>query len=154
MSTSPVLPNTLPSYDRPAVDHPNDKATLYGVVAIAVLGILFAFANVWHDIDLSGVQAGSFLVYLLLGIALVIALGFEFVNGFHDTANAVATVNLYPFDDPPTYAVVWSGMSGTSVRRAAGRPVRSPSRIVSLLPVELILQVELRRRFCHGVCAA
>jgi len=30
--------------------------------------------------------------FVLLGIALLIALGFEFVNGFHDTANAVATV--------------------------------------------------------------
>ena len=30
--------------------------------------------------------------YVLLGVALLIALGFEFVNGFHDTANAVATV--------------------------------------------------------------
>ena len=28
----------------------------------------------------------------LLGVALLVALGFEFVNGFHDTANAVATV--------------------------------------------------------------
>ena len=31
-------------------------------------------------------------VFALLGLALLIALGFEFVNGFHDTANAVATV--------------------------------------------------------------
>ena len=39
---------------------------------------------------------------------LLIALGFEFVNGFHDTANAVATV-IYTHSLPPMFAVVWSG---------------------------------------------
>ncbi len=42
--------------------------------------------------DLSEVHAVSIMPYLLLGLALLVALGFEFVNGFHDTANAVATV--------------------------------------------------------------
>jgi hypothetical protein len=36
-------------------------------------------------------RTGSALPYILLGVALLVALGFEFVNGFHDTANAVAT---------------------------------------------------------------
>jgi PiT family inorganic phosphate transporter len=48
------------------------------------------------------------LPYVLLGIALLIALGFEFVNGFHDTANAVATV-IYTHSLPPNTAVLWSG---------------------------------------------
>src|SRR5215469_3148252 len=39
---------------------------------------------------------------------LVTALGFEFVNGFHDTANAVATV-IYTHSLPPNFAVIWSG---------------------------------------------
>ena len=138
MSTSSVLPDTKPAYDRPTVDHPNDKATLYGVMAIAVLGVLFAFANVWHDIDLSGVPTGSFLVYLLLGVALVIALGFEFVNGFHDTANAVATV-IYTHSLIPNYAVVWSGFwNFAGVLWSSGAVAFA---IISLLPVELILQV-------------
>src|SRR5206468_2290172 len=34
--------------------------------------------------------------------------GFEFVNGFHDTANAVATV-IYTHSLEPHVAVVWSG---------------------------------------------
>jgi PiT family inorganic phosphate transporter len=42
--------------------------------------------------DLSAVPSRSLLPFVLLGVALLIALGFEFVNGFHDTANAVATV--------------------------------------------------------------
>ena len=72
------------------------------------------------------------------GVALLIALGFEFVNGFHDTANAVATV-IYTHSLEPHVAVVWSGMWNligvlTSIGAVA-------FAIVSLLPVELILQV-------------
>ena len=44
-------------------------------------------------------------MFLLLALAL--ALSFEFVNGFHDTANAVATV-IYTHTLKPTVAVVWS----------------------------------------------
>ena len=44
--------------------------------------------------------------FLLLALAL--ALAFEFVNGFHDTANAVATV-IYTNTLKPVVAVVWSG---------------------------------------------
>ena len=51
----------------------------------------------------------SVLPYFLLGLALFVALGFEFVNGFHDTANAVATV-IYTHSLRPVVAVVWSGM--------------------------------------------
>ena len=43
-------------------------------------------------------------IFLLL--ALLLALTFEFVNGFHDTANAVATV-IYTHSLRPTVAVVW-----------------------------------------------
>jgi hypothetical protein len=46
-------------------------------------------------------------VFLLLALGL--ALSFEFVNGFHDTANAVATV-IYTHTLTPTVAVVWSGI--------------------------------------------
>lgn len=45
---------------------------------------------------------------ILLILALALALGFEFVNGFHDTANAVATV-IYTQSLKPMVAVVWSG---------------------------------------------
>ena len=49
-----------------------------------------------------GLSTGS---ALLLFVCLAIALGFEFVNGFHDTANAVATV-IYTHALKPTTAVV------------------------------------------------
>src|SRR6201997_3629994 len=75
---------------------------------------------------------------VLLGVALVIALGFEFVNGFHATANAVATV-IYTHSLPPVVAVVWSGCwNFLGVLTSTGAVAFG---IVSLLPVELILQV-------------
>ena len=88
--------------------------------------------------DLSTVHATSIYPYLLLGTALLIALGFEFVNGFHDTANAVATV-IYTHTLEPHIAVVWSGMwNFIGVLTSSGAVAFG---IISLLPVELILQV-------------
>jgi len=76
--------------------------------------------------------------FVLLGLALLIAFGFEFVNGFHDTANAVATV-IYTHSLPAQYAVVWSGFFNfLGVLTSSGAVAFT---IVSLLPVELILQV-------------
>jgi PiT family inorganic phosphate transporter len=69
---------------------------------------------------------------------LLIALGFEFVNGFHDTANAVATV-IYTHALPAHIAVVWSGCWNLLGVLASTGAVAFG--IVSLLPVELILQV-------------
>ena len=86
----------------------------------------------------SGGGPTTILPFLLLGVALLIALGFEFVNGFHDTANAVATV-IYTHALPAQVAVVWSGcwnLLGVLVSSGA-----VAFGIVSLLPVELILQV-------------
>jgi PiT family inorganic phosphate transporter len=51
-------------------------------------------------------STGSFFFRAL---ALLLALSFEFVNGFHDTANAVATV-IYTHTLRPWVAVVWSGI--------------------------------------------
>ena len=75
---------------------------------------------------------------MLLGVALFVALGFEFVNGFHDTANAVATV-IYTHSLPAQLAVVWSGLFNfLGVLASSGAVAYG---IVALLPVELILQV-------------
>jgi hypothetical protein len=68
----------------------------------------------------------------------LIALGFEFVNGFHDTANAVATV-IYTHSLPAEFAVMWLGFFNfIGVLLSSGAVAFG---IVSLLPVELILQV-------------
>jgi PiT family inorganic phosphate transporter len=75
--------------------------------------------------------AGFFLL-----LALALALSFEFVNGFHDTANAVATV-IYTHTLKPTYAVIWSGCWNLiGVLAASGAVAYS---IVALLPLELVL---------------
>ena len=52
---------------------------------------------------------GSIWTIVFLVLAIGAALSFEFVNGFHDTANAVATV-IYTHTLKPTPAVVWSGL--------------------------------------------
>jgi inorganic phosphate transporter, PiT family len=88
--------------------------------------------------DLSIVHSASIFPFLLLGLALLIALGFEFVNGFHDTANAVATV-IYTHSLEPHIAVVYSGiLNFTGVLLSTGTVAYS---VITLLPVELILKV-------------
>jgi PiT family inorganic phosphate transporter len=75
---------------------------------------------------------------VLLILALGLAFGFEFVNGFHDTANAVATV-IYTHTLKPSVAVVWSGFCNLAgVLTSSGTVAFS---IVALLPVELVLNV-------------
>jgi inorganic phosphate transporter, PiT family len=75
---------------------------------------------------------------MLAGALLIATLGFEFVNGFHDTANAVATV-IYTHSMEPHVAVAWSGICNfAGVLLSTGAVAFG---IVSLLPVELILQV-------------
>ncbi len=76
--------------------------------AIMALGLFFTAYGIRKDLIAAGTPVTSYLPFLLLGVALLIALGFEFVNGFHDTANAVATV-IYTHSLAPPIAVVWSG---------------------------------------------
>jgi PiT family inorganic phosphate transporter len=115
--------------------HPLTGIIYAGVVAAA---LLFVAYSIYVDVDATGTKVTTYLPYLLLFVALLIALGFEFVNGFHDTANAVATV-IYTRSLPANIAVVWSGMFNLfGVLLSSGAVAFS---IVSLLPVELILQV-------------
>ena len=104
--------------------------------AVLVVGVVYAGYHL--ALDLSVVRETRIFPFVLLGIALTIALAFEFVNGFHDTANAVATV-IYTHSLAPNLAVVWSGMFNfLGVLVSSGAVAFG---IVSLLPVELILQV-------------
>src|SRR4051794_1038044 len=107
---------------------------VFGVILLA--GAAYAVLNLISD--LSGARTDSTFAYVLLGVALLIALGFEFVNGFHDTANAVATV-IYTHSLEPHVPVVWSGICNlTGVLLSSGAVAFA---VVSLLPVELILHV-------------
>ena len=90
----------------PAANCSSSRPALVLIAAGLAAGLLYAGHELF--LDLSSIRLGAELPYVLLGIALLIALGFEFVNGFHDTANAVATV-IYTHSLPPQMAVVWSG---------------------------------------------
>src|ERR1700687_3357974 len=111
---------------------------LFNILAGVVIAAGIVYAGYHLADDLSVVRDKHVYPYVLLGIALVIALGFEFVNGFHDTANAVATV-IYTHSLSPNLAVIWSGtFNFLGVLVSSGAVAFG---IVSLLPVELILQV-------------
>jgi PiT family inorganic phosphate transporter len=110
-----------------------------GVIAFLVAlmgGLGYIVFHVARDLD--NVTVTSVWPYLLLALALLIALGFEFVNGFHDTANAVATV-IYTHSLEPNIAVVWSGICNLAGVLASTGTVAFA--VITLLPVELILQV-------------
>ena len=109
-----------------------------GLIFVAVIlgGLGYCGFNIVND--MGHVTVISIWPYVLLTVALLIALGFEFVNGFHDTANAVATV-IYTHSLEPHVAVVWSGCWNLiGVLTSSGAVAYA---VVTLLPVELILQV-------------
>ena len=83
-------------------------------------------------------------VLLLLGVCLLAACAFEFVNGFHDTANAVATV-IYTNALRPWVAVIWSAFWNFIGVFAGGIGVAMG--IVYLLPVESLVDSNVY----HGI---
>ncbi|HEY4356388.1 MAG TPA: anion permease [Acidobacteriaceae bacterium] len=110
----------------------------YVVPCLIGLGIALIYIVTKLTRDLANTHPSTALPFVLLGLALVIALGFEFVNGFHDTANAVATV-IYTHSLEPHFAVIWSGIWNFLGVLYSGGAVAYA--IVSLLPIELILKV-------------
>lgn len=81
---------------------------------------------------------------ILLVFCLIAACGFEFVNGFHDTANAVATV-IYTNSLRPWVAVVWSGICNFLGVLFSGITVAVG--IINLLPVESLVD----QNIAHGL---
>ncbi|WP_144140208.1 inorganic phosphate transporter [Paraburkholderia sp. BCC1884] len=125
------------SYPQPGTASPKGRSiSLIVFLVVIAVGAVYCAVNLMDD--LQPVRESSVLPYLLLGVALLIALGFEFVNGFHDTANAVATV-IYTHSLAPNAAVVWSGTwNFLGVLTSTGAVAFG---VLQLLPVELILQV-------------
>src|SRR5450432_664376 len=148
MATAPVLPSApkpgpvaVPALHAKMSKGPGKIGMLVFAVVL-IIGVVYAGAHLLND--LAGSQGTSSLAYVLLAIALLVALGFEFVNGFHDTANAVATV-IYTHSLEPHVAVVWSGFwNFMGVLTSSGLVAFA---IISLLPVELILQVGSKAGF-------
>ena len=136
---SPLLPAGDASPEAKLdLNKPMSPRAVLILLAVVALGLFFTAYSITRDVERAGATTSDVLPYLLLGVALLVALGFEFVNGFHDTANAVATV-IYTRSLPPQIAVVWSGLFNfLGVLTSTGLVAFG---IVSLLPVELILQV-------------
>jgi len=130
---TPSPPDMRPKLHQPV--NPLAAIIFFGAVAATMLFVAY---SLYIDVGETGTKVTTYLPYLLLFVALLIALGFEFVNGFHDTANAVATV-IYTHSLPANMAVVWSGtFNFLGVLTSSGAVAFG---IIALLPVELILQV-------------
>jgi PiT family inorganic phosphate transporter len=133
-----AAPAPAASSAKPQFDKKPGLLTIVVFFAVLAIGLLFTAYSLMHDMNELGTVVTTWTPFLLLGVALLIALGFEFVNGFHDTANAVATV-IYTNSLPPNVAVVWSGFFNfLGVLLSSGAVAFG---IIALLPVELILQV-------------
>jgi PiT family inorganic phosphate transporter len=133
-SPTPDVPVTAAVHDK--INKGPHKIGILIFLGLFAVGIVYALSNLISDI--SHVHHPSSYAFILLAVALLVALGFEFVNGFHDTANAVATV-IYTHSLDPHVAVAWSGFwNFLGVVLSTGAVAFA---IVSLLTVELILQV-------------
>ena len=104
--TDLALPGSIePAVKRPNLDKGFNPLTMILFGGILAGGLLFVAYSLYADVEAAGTRVTSYVPYILLFVALLIALGFEFVNGFHDTANAVATV-IYTQSLPAEAAVL------------------------------------------------
>ncbi len=137
IAASPVVGGGGLSPVRSRMNKRPGKSTVALFITLLLAGLAFTAFSLNRDIAETS-EPLALLPFVLLGVSLLIALGFEFVNGFHDTANAVATV-IYTHSLAPQVAVVWSGFwNFAGVLFSSGAVAFG---IISLLPVELILQV-------------
>ncbi|MDP4025915.1 inorganic phosphate transporter [Methylobacterium sp. NEAU 140] len=122
----------------PGLDRGAGPGGIIAFLLVLVAGLVYAVVSLVADMNAVHEDPLAVGAFAMLGLALLIALGFEFVNGFHDTANAVATV-IYTRSLTPLVAVIWSGaFNFLGVMLSSGAVAYA---IVTLLPVELILQV-------------
>ncbi|MCF9034135.1 inorganic phosphate transporter [Acinetobacter nectaris] len=138
MQNTASIPNSknVSSPKNSNVNQPSPQWFKYSFLIVVIVSC--AYIGLQLVSDLSTVPPLSTFSFFMLGLALLIALGFEFVNGFHDTANAVATV-IYTNAMPAPIAVMWSGFFNfLGVLSASGAVAYG---IIALLPVELILHV-------------
>ena len=105
-------------------------------VLVLLAGLALVGISIYRDVAHCATSPLSWTVIAMLAVALVIALGFEFVNGFHDTANAVATV-IYTHSLSPTTAVLLSGMCNfLGVLFSSGAVAFG---VIALLPIDLVV---------------
>lgn len=136
LMSNPTLSETR-VLSRPNLEQKPGFITAIMFSTLLVTGVLFTIYSLMNDVGEVQLQITNWLPFILLGAALLMALGFEFVNGFHDTANAVASV-IYTHSLPANIAVLWSGIFNfLGVLFSSGAVAFG---IISLLPIELILQ--------------
>lgn len=136
-TTAPFDAPSAPPTQHSRFDYKTPAILKLLFMALIVAGLGYAGWSVLTDTRGVGEEL-ALGVFAFLALALVIALGFEFVNGFHDTANAVATV-IYTNSMPAHFAVVWAGFFNfLGVMLSSGAVAYS---IITLLPVDLILNV-------------
>src|SRR5690349_20529024 len=104
-SLEPAIPSTSPSATRPKLDKGFNPLTMILFFGVLAEGLLYVAYSLYADVDASGTRVTTYLPFILQFVALLIALGFEFVNGFHDTANADATV-IYTHSLPAEFALM------------------------------------------------
>lgn len=136
-TSAAILADPLATAQPSRFDKPTPMAVRLLFALLLVGGMVYAAYSVFADTAAVG-ETMAPGVLVLLAVALFIALGFEFVNGFHDTANACATV-IYTNALTAPVAVGWSGLwNFLGVMSASGLVAYN---IVALLPVELIIGV-------------
>jgi len=81
---------------KPKLDHKMHPAMLIGFTGLVAAGLLYTVYSLYADVSDSGTPARTVLPFILLGIALLVALGFEFVNGFHDNRECGGHRDLHP----------------------------------------------------------
>jgi PiT family inorganic phosphate transporter len=108
------------------------------IALFTVLGAGLSFVGWCFYNDTSDtISLSEWAGLVMVAAALVVALVFQFANGFHDTANAAATV-IYTHSLTPQVAVVWSGIwNFIGVLASTGIVTFG---VVALLPQELVLQ--------------
>ncbi len=129
-------PHEHPSQESKNVHVPTPKFFMPVFLTLIISTLIYIGFQL--SVDLAHVPALGLYTIVLLATALFIALSFEFVNGFHDTANAVATV-IYTNALSAPVAVMWAGFCNfMGVMVASGAVAYG---IIALLPVELIMNV-------------
>lgn len=134
----PPVQDQVPSAPKKSTNVHVPTPKFFMLVFVTVIIGTLIYIGFQLSADLSSVPSLSLYSVILLATALLIALGFEFVNGFHDTANAVATV-IYTNALSAPVAVMWAGFCNfLGVMVASGAVAYG---IIALLPVELIMNV-------------
>ena len=89
MSITNIAASDLPepATKKTLKDHKTSPATILIFAVLLIAGVAFTCYSLVTDMSAVNFGVTTWVPYILLGIALLIALGFEFVNGFHDTAN-------------------------------------------------------------------